>query len=117
VLVDGAAAGGVTAGMPDTAAVYFTNSTTLEVSQVPGARVLARYPARAEDILMSGYLQGGEAIAGQTAAAEVPLGAGRVVMFGFRVQYRGQSYGTFKMLFNTLLTAPPGGRSAVRKDG
>ena len=73
------------------------------MSQVPGARVLARYPARAEDILMSGYLQGGEAIAGRTAAAEVPLGAGKVVMFGFRVQYRGQSYGTFRMLFNALL--------------
>jgi hypothetical protein len=24
-------------------------------------------------------------------------------MFGFRVQYRGQSYGTFKMLFSALL--------------
>ena len=57
---------------------------------------------------MSGYLQGGEAIAGKTAAAEVPLGAGRVVLFGFRVQYRGQSYGTFRMLFNALL-APAAG--------
>jgi hypothetical protein len=108
--------------MPDTAAVYFTNSTTLDVSQAPGARVVARYPARGEDILMSGYLQGADAIAGQTAAAWVPLGSGDVVLFGFRPQYRGQSVGTFKMLFNALLGAPaPGGDgarpAAVRKDG
>ena len=95
----------VAAGMPDTAGVYFTNSTTLDVSRVAGARVIARYPASADDILMSGYLQGGEAIAGLAAAADAPLGRGRVVMFGFRPQYRGQSYGTFKALFNALLGA------------
>ena len=89
--------------MADTAAVYFTNSTTLDVQGVEGARVIARYPERAEDILMSGYLSGGAAIAGKAAAADAPFGRGRVVMFGFRPQYRGQSVGTFKMLFNALL--------------
>jgi hypothetical protein len=111
----------VAAGMPDTAGIYFTNSTTLDVTGVTGARVIARYPSRAEDILMSGYLQGGDAIAGRTAAADVPLGRGRVVLFGFRPQYRGQSVGTFKLLFNTILGAasvPTGGAPTmgVRKD-
>ena len=103
----------VNARYPDTAAVYFTNSTTLDVGAVPGARVIARYPARAEDILMSGYLSGGAAIAGKAAAADAPLGRGRVVMFGFRPQYRGQSVGTFKMLFNALL-APADGAAGQR---
>ena len=98
----------VAAGMADTAAVYFTNSTTIEVPQGSTARVIARYPARAEDILLSGYLQGGEAIAGKAAAVEVPIGRGSAVLFGFRPQYRGQSYGTFKMLFNALLGAGDG---------
>jgi hypothetical protein len=89
--------------MADTAGVYFTNSTTLDVAQAPKARVIARYPARGEDVLMSGFLTGGAQIAGKAAAAEVPLGQGRVVLFGFRPQYRGQSVGTFKMLFNALL--------------
>lgn len=93
----------VSRGMGDSAAVYFTNSVTFDVPAGSAARVIARYPAQESDILLSGYLQGGSAIAGKAAAVEVPVGSGRVVMFGFRVQYRGQSYGTFKMLFNALL--------------
>ena len=101
VLVDGARY--VARGMSDTAAVYFTNSVTFDLPAGSAAQVIARYPDRESDILLSGYLQGGSAIAGKAAAVEVPVGRGRVVMFGFRVQYRGQSYGTFKMLFNALL--------------
>ena len=95
----------VAAGMPDSAAVYFTNSTTFDVPAGSRARVIARYPDAPGDVLLSGYLQGGEAIAGKAAAVEVPVGRGRVVMFGFRPQHRGQSYGTFRMLFNALLTS------------
>ncbi|MBC7791699.1 MAG: hypothetical protein H7Z74_17265 [Anaerolineae bacterium] len=89
-------------GMPDTAAAYFTNSVTFDVSQDSSVRVVARYPQRGEDILLSGFLQGAESIAGKAAVIEARVGKGRVVMFGFRPQYRGQSYGTFKMLFNAL---------------
>jgi hypothetical protein len=102
VLVD--ATQPVAYGMPDTAAVYFTNSVTFDVPADASAHVLARYPARAEDILLSGWLRGASAIAGKAAAVEAPVGAGRVVMFGFRVQHRGQSYGTFRLLFNALLS-------------
>ncbi|HKG96063.1 MAG TPA: M14 metallopeptidase family protein [Gemmatimonadaceae bacterium] len=90
-------------GMPDTAAVYFTNSNTFDVPAGSRARVIARYPSRGSDILLSGFLQGENTIAGKAAAVEVPVGQGRVVMFGFRPQYRAQSWGTFRMLFNALL--------------
>ena len=99
-------------GMPDTAAVYFTNSVTFDVPSGSPVRVIARYPARGDDILLSGFLQGAPAIAGKAAAVEAPVGQGRVVMFGFRPQYRGQSYGTFRMLFNALLS---GGGSVGRR--
>jgi hypothetical protein len=98
-------------GMPDTAAVYFTNSVTFDVAPGSPVHVIARYPERGDDILLSGYLQGAQAIAGKAAAVEARVGRGRVVMFGFRPQHRGQSYGTFRMLFNALLT---GGRVATR---
>ncbi len=101
VLVDGTQQ--IAYGMPDTAAVYFTNSVTFDVAAGSGVKVIARYPEKADDILLSGYLQGGQAIAGKAAAVEAPLGRGRVVMFGFRPQHRGQSYGTFRMMFNALL--------------
>jgi hypothetical protein len=95
----------VAAGMPDTAAVYFTNSTAFDVAPGGAARAIARYPSTAGDVLLSGFVQGPEAIAGKAAAVEAPVGRGRVVMLGFRPQHRGQSYGTFRMLFNALLTS------------
>lgn len=101
VLADGSQR--VTAGMPDTAAIYFTNSVTFDVPPGSPARPLLRYPERGADILMSGFLQGAQELAGKAAAVDVPMGAGRVIMFGFRPQYRGQSVGTFKLLFNALL--------------
>ncbi len=109
VLVDTTNA--ISYGMPDTAAVYFTNSVTFDVGAASQVRVIARYPARGEEILLSGYLQGASQIAGKAAAISAPVGRGHVVMFGFRPQHRGQSYGTFRMLFNALLT---GGGTATR---
>jgi hypothetical protein len=90
-------------GMGSRAALYFVNSTALEIPAGSPARVIARYPSQPESILLSGFLQGAPKLAGKAAAADVALGAGRVTMFGFRPLYRGQSYGTFKMFFNALL--------------
>jgi ribosomal protein S18 acetylase RimI-like enzyme len=84
---------------------------TFDVGAASQVRVIARYPERGDDILLSGYLQGAPQIAGKAAAISAPVGRGHIVMFGFRPQHRGQSYGTFRMLFNALLT---GGGSATR---
>ena len=95
----------LTMGMPDTVPVYFTNSTAFDVAQDARVEVPLRYPTNAAALLMSGYLAGGEALAGKAAAVDITVGAGRVVMFGFRPQYRGQSWGTFKLVYNAILTS------------
>jgi hypothetical protein len=66
----------------------------------PKPKVVARFAEK--DVLYSGWLLGESRIAKKGALVEVPLGKGRVVLVGFRAQFRGQSHGTFKMLFNAL---------------
>jgi hypothetical protein len=78
--------------------------------------VLATYPADAEDVLKSGYLKGGDSLTHQAAAVEFGVGKGDIVMFGFGVQHRAQTEGTFKLLFNAIQQAawqPTGERTAV----
>ncbi len=53
-------------------------------------------------MLKSGWIGGEEFIRDRIAAAEVTLGRGRVVLFGFNVQNRAQPHGTFKLLFNSI---------------
>lgn len=64
------------------------------------ASAVATYGARPR--VSSGWVHGVSALAGAAAVAEVPLGAGRVVLFGIDPQQRGLSMATFPLLFNSL---------------
>ncbi len=108
----------LTFGMQKDAVAFFVGSPAFEVfpnAGAPaapvfggggwkaGARELAHYPRK--DVLASGWLLGERHIAGRAALVEAPLGQGRVVLIGFRSQFRAQPRNTFKLLFNSLYYA------------
>ena len=64
-------------------------------------KIIAWYP-KDRDPLLSGWLLGGDHIKGKAALVEVGLGKGRIILFGFRPQYRGQSLATYPLFFNAI---------------
>jgi hypothetical protein len=84
-------------GLPDPTPVWFEGSPAFETET--GAVVLRHGGG---DPLLSGWLLGGERLKGRAALVDVPLGKGRVLLFGFRPQYRAQSRVTYAALLNAL---------------
>jgi len=95
----------VMAGMPEEAAVFADSSPVFETEEGFKGSVLARYRESGSPLL-SGYLIGEKYLNGKSAALDVHLDAGHVILLGFRPEWRGQSFGTFKVLFNALLFTP-----------
>jgi hypothetical protein len=89
-------------GVAARADAYFINGAAFEVTDDSRARVVARYSQSKEELLRSGWLLGSQYIAGRAAIVEATLGRGRVVLFGFRPQHRGQTWGTFPFVFNSV---------------
>jgi len=56
-----------------------------------------------DNALLSGWLLGGKYLNGASALVEKKQGEGRIILFGFRPQYRGQSEVTYKLFYNALL--------------
>jgi hypothetical protein len=90
------------AGMPPRAKVFFDRSPVFTTTDGFEGSVVAAYDEDGSPLL-SGYLLGEEHAQGQAAVVDVRHGAGHVVLFGFRPQWRGQPVGTFRALFNATL--------------
>jgi hypothetical protein len=87
-------------GLDNPSMVWFEDSPAFVVKS---GHVVARYAD--EDPLLSGWLQGAEQLKGRAALVDVPLGRGHVVLFGFRPQYRAQSWATIPALLNAIYLA------------
>jgi hypothetical protein len=86
------------AGLDARSMVWFEQSAAFELS---GGTPVLSYDS--DNPLLSGWLLGGQRLNGKTALAEFPMGAGRLVAFGFRPQYRAQSWATYIPMMNALL--------------
>jgi hypothetical protein len=95
----------VTQGMPAQTPAFLDSAMAFETT-APASNmqrwVLASYPEEAEDILLSGWIHGADRLARKAAAVAVTYGKGKIVLFGFRPQHRGQTHATFPLLFNAL---------------
>ena len=65
-------------------------------------RVVLRY-GDARDLLVSGLLDGGGEIAQHPAVVDVPMGKGHVVLFSNNPIWRGETQGSYFLVFNAIL--------------
>lgn len=93
-------------GMPDEGVALFlvSNDVYRVKRNTRNYRVnrIASYKDR--DILESGWLLGEDHIADMAVGVTVTHGEGDVVLTGIRPQFRAQTHGTFKILFNALIS-------------
>jgi hypothetical protein len=66
-------------------------------------RVILRFPADPNDMLLSGGLLGQQALVGRPLVIDAPLGKGHVVMFANRPFWRNQTNGSYNLAFNAIL--------------
>src|ERR1041384_1908394 len=92
-------------GMPREPIVMFERGPAFEPKSGFQGVMLATYP-KDRNPLASGFLLHPERIQGKAAEVEVFYGSGRVYLFGFRPQWRGQSHGTYKLIFNAIYDSP-----------
>ncbi len=95
----------LTAGMTNPVSVYFDRSLAFEVPARPdpsGIQVSSILDYATLDTLESGWLLGAEKLQSKSAIAVARVAGGRVVLFSFPPQHRGQPHGTFRLLFNAL---------------
>lgn len=89
-------------------------------------RVVLRFAKEEKDLLISGMLSGGSALADRPAIVDAPVGRGHVVLFADNPMWRHTTPGSHFLLYNAILdfdhldagrTVPQTGASAPRPGG
>ncbi len=94
----------IAAGMSARTDFFFDNSPVFKLgpgATAAGARAIAFFDSPSP--LRSGWAWGQKSLEGGIIAIDVPLGKGRVLLFGPEILQRAQPHGTFKLLFNGIM--------------
>lgn len=89
-------------GMPRESAVVFVRSPAFAVEDT-AAKIVGRYPM--VNPLISGWILGPERLEGRAALVECSVGKGKAILMGFRPHHRAQARGTYKILFNAIMSS------------
>ncbi|MEN9634291.1 MAG: hypothetical protein RL077_2695 [Verrucomicrobiota bacterium] len=90
-------------GIPDRTDVYFDQSPTFHLTEkatAAGLKPIVWYDS--EKPLRSGWALGQIHLKDGVAVAKASVGSGQLYLMGCEVAFRGQTHGTFKLLFNAL---------------
>jgi hypothetical protein len=94
-------------GIPKEAFAFSSGGQAFESMLLPQfnagdreVRTVANYAG--SNLLASGWISGERAVMGKAILIEARHGQGSVVLFGFRPQHRGQTFGTFKFVLNAV---------------
>ena len=107
-------------GMQEEVAASFSRSRAFEIKKpsyrgeggvekikkvaAPDVAIVVKFAAN--NLLLSGWANGEEKyLKNKAAMLDVTYGSGKVVLFSFRPQFRGQPRGTYKLIFNSILRA------------
>jgi hypothetical protein len=91
-------------GMPVDATAWIEGGAAFELPAGSAAVKVATYGRRPR--VLSGWVRGIGSLAGAAAIVDLPVGRGRVVLYGIDPQQRGISMATFPLLFNALRASP-----------
>lgn len=105
------------AGLPTRTIAWFEDGLAFEAesAEAGAVEIVGRYGD--DETLLSGWITGEEHIAGHGAVAVVRHGRGRVVLFGFRPQYRAQTIATYPLVFNAVKQAGAAAGASGQEDG
>jgi len=90
-------------GMSSTVDAFFENSPAFRLgpdAEMKGIKPVAWYSSATP--LRSGWAWGQGYLEGTVAAAEAPMGEGKLFLLAVEAAFRGQPHGTFKLLFNSI---------------
>ncbi|HWW62659.1 MAG TPA: hypothetical protein VN181_14895, partial [Thermoanaerobaculia bacterium] len=66
-------------------------------------RVIVSFASKADQLLMSGMLEGGDEIAGKPVVIDAPRGTGHVLLFVNNPMWRANTQGNYALVMNAVL--------------